>query len=139
MRAPAHLDEQAKAKWKELAGQVDVGQPGNADGLAAYCVAWSEWKTARVKVDELGSVIRSPAGFPAISPYVTVAAQAERRMRQWATALGIVTRTARRKEKAPDQPAPVDDELQSLLLADECRRLIEAPAPLPRSRRRARR
>jgi P27 family predicted phage terminase small subunit len=140
MRAPAHLDEQAKAKWRELADQVDVSQPGNADALAAYCMAYSQWKTAQAQVEQLGTVVRSPAGFPAISPYVTVAAQAERRMRQWGKELGIVSRTAKAKGKAttsPEAPDPEEPQVDALDAAVMLARLADAPAPPPRRRRRA--
>ncbi len=70
MNIPEHLDEQAVAKWAELAPTLDATQPGTADALAAYCVAYSRWTAAEAKVSELGAVIKSAAGFAVQSPYV---------------------------------------------------------------------
>ena len=137
MKTPKHLDTVAAEKWKELAGQVDVSQPGTADALTAYCVAWSEWKGARAKVDELGTVVLSPAGFPAISPYVTVAAAAERRMRQWGKELGLVSRTKARPTPEATSPAPTVEEISILFAQEQLRRLAEGPGPAPRRRRNA--
>jgi P27 family predicted phage terminase small subunit len=101
--APEHLDDQAKAKWAQVVGILDErGEPldaGTLDAAAAYCVAWSQWTAAQAKVAELGTVIKTPSGIAAVSPYVGVAAQAERRLRQWATELRL-TPKARGKAEA---------------------------------------
>ncbi len=115
MNAPAHLDEQARAKWGEvypiLDGRGDIDQ-GTLDALTAYAVAWSQWTAAQVNVTELGPVIKSAAGFAIVSPYVAVAAQAERRMRQWAAELKLTPKTRGSRQKHDDdQP----DEGQGLL------------------------
>jgi P27 family predicted phage terminase small subunit len=95
--APSHLDDQARAKWQEIAPTLDTTQPGVADALIAYAVAYSQWIAAQAKVAELGPVVKSAAGFAVISPFVTVAAQAERRMRQWHAVLHLDKRQGRRK------------------------------------------
>ena len=87
---PAHLDDTAKAKWREVypivAERDDIDQ-GHLDALAAYCQAYSRWTAAEAKVSELGTVVKSPAGFAVPNPYVAIAGQAQRQMRQWATEL----------------------------------------------------
>ena len=117
-KPPAHLDEAAKQKWAELAPILqergDVGQ-GTLDALAAYCVAWSQWTAAQAKVAELGPVIKSAAGFAVVSPYVTVAAQAERRMRQWAAELKLTPKTRGSRRKAADDDQGEGDGLLKLL------------------------
>ena len=104
-KPPEHLDEQARAKWAEvlpiLEGRDDVDQ-GVLDGLAAYSVAYSQWVAAQAKIAELGTLIKSAAGFAIVSPYVTVAAQAERRMRQWASELKITPKSRGRKAAEPE-------------------------------------
>jgi P27 family predicted phage terminase small subunit len=103
---PEHLDQQARQKWAAvyslLEGRGDELDTGTLDALTAYVVAWSQWMAAQEKVAELGPVIKSAAGFAIVSPYVTVAAQAERRMRQWAAELKLTPKT-RGKAKA-EQP-----------------------------------
>ena len=87
---PAHLDTTATAKWGELwpivAQRENIDQ-GTLDALAAYCLAYSRWTEAEGKITELGSVIKSPAGFAVPSPYLAVAKDAQRAMRQWAAEL----------------------------------------------------
>ena len=105
---PNHLDEQSRAKWSEVfpvletRGDLDAG---TLDALACYCVAYSQWKAATAKVDELGQVIRSAAGFAVVSPYVQVAAAAERRMRQWAAELKLTPKSRGRKAESGEESA----------------------------------
>ncbi len=100
--APAHLDADAKAKWTELVGTLPDQQQGTLDALAAYCQAWSRWTAAEAKVQELGAVVKSPQGFPAANPYVAIAQQAQRMMRQWAAELRL-TPAARAKGQRAKQ------------------------------------
>ncbi|MCG2683983.1 MAG: phage terminase small subunit P27 family [Planctomycetales bacterium] len=108
-KPPQHLDSAAVSKWAELLPALekrgDLDQ-GTLDALAAYCVAYSQWVEAQAKIAELGSVIKSASGFAIISPFVTVAAQAERRMRQWATELRL-TPKARGKATSADGESAV--------------------------------
>ncbi len=111
---PAHLDEQAKAKWGEataaLDGRGDTLDAGTLDALACYCQAWSRWTAAEQQVNALGAVVKSAAGFAVPNPYIAIAAAAQRQMRQWGDVLGLHKR--RRKAKHDDdQP----DEGQGLL------------------------
>ena len=93
---PAHLDDAARAKWGELVGSLQDQEQGTLDALAAYCSAWSRWTAAESKVAELGTVVKSPQGFPVANPYAAIAAQAQRQMRQWAGELRL-TPAARAK------------------------------------------
>jgi P27 family predicted phage terminase small subunit len=99
MIAPAHLDEQARQKWAEvlpiLESRGDVDQ-GALDALACYCSAWSRWTAAEAEVAKLGTVVKSPAGFPVPNPYLTVAKDAQRQMRQWGDVLQLHKRPGRK-------------------------------------------
>jgi phage terminase small subunit len=64
---------------------MSVQLAATLDALAAYCQAWSRWTAADAKVNELGAVVKSPAGFAVPNPCLALAAQAQRQMRQWAT------------------------------------------------------
>ena len=105
---PEHLDQQAQRKWAEVfpiletRGDIDAG---TLDALAAYAVAYSQWVQAQEKIAELGSVVKSAAGFAIVSPYVTVAAQAERRMRQWGDTLRLTPKSKSRKTEAVEESA----------------------------------
>ena len=98
MNAPEHLDPAAVAKWHELAPTLDTTQPGVADALAAYCVAYSRWTQAEQQVGLLGLVVKSPAGFAVANPYIAIAAAAQRQMRQWGDVLGLHKRHGRKAE-----------------------------------------
>jgi P27 family predicted phage terminase small subunit len=100
---PEHLDDEARRKWAEVYPILESRGDLDAvilDGLTAYCTAWSQWKAATVKVDELGSVIKSAGGFAIVSPFVTVAAQAERRLRQWAGELKLTPKSKAKGTRA---------------------------------------
>jgi P27 family predicted phage terminase small subunit len=90
VKPPEHLDDQARAKWAEvwpIVAQRESIDQGVIDALAGYCLAYSRWTAAEAKVNELGAVVKSPAGGAVPNPYVAVAAQAQRQMRQWAQEL----------------------------------------------------
>jgi len=101
-QAPKHLDVDAQAKWKELVGTLPDQEQATLDGLAAYCSAWSRWTAAESKVAELGPVVKSPQGFPTANPYVAIAQQAQRMMRQWGAELRL-TPAARAKGQRAKQ------------------------------------
>ena len=89
-KAPAHLDNQARAKWRELSKVVNVGQPGTADALAAYAVAFSRWVFAERKVQELGLIVKSATGVAQENPYLGIVKKSMAEMSRWGKALGIV-------------------------------------------------
>ena len=37
--------------------------------ITAYCQAWGRWVDAEEKVREIGSIVRTPNGYPVVSPY----------------------------------------------------------------------
>ena len=118
---PAHLDDQAAAKWRELLpileGRGDVDQ-AVADALAAYAVAWSRWIAAEQQVNALGPVVKSPAGFPVANPYLAVAAAAQRQMRQWATELQLTPKgRSKTGGQNHEQPAGKESAVVKILRA----------------------
>jgi len=93
---PAHLDPVAAEKFTEvypiLESRGDIDQ-GTLDGLACYCQAFSRWTTAEAEVSKLGTVVKSPAGFPVANPYINIAAAAQRQLRQWSAELKLTPRS----------------------------------------------
>jgi P27 family predicted phage terminase small subunit len=101
---PRHLDQRAKAKWKELVGDLPDMEQGTLDALTAYAAAWSRMVDAEHKVQELGTVVKSPTGFPTANPYLAIL-QAERRaVRQWGETLRL-TPKAKGRRKTTEEPA----------------------------------
>ena len=76
---PPHLDAIAAAKWRELAPGFcleGVSEYGALEALEMYCVGWSRWQTATIKVQELGEVVKSPSGYPIQNPWLAIANKA---------------------------------------------------------------
>ena len=138
MSAPKHLDGQAKAKWRKLSELVDVSQPGNADALAAYCVAYSRWLTAEGKVAELGLIVKSSTGTPVENPYLGIVKRSMVELNRWGRELGIVTKSARQTVK-PEAPAAepdvdLDAQIRLLSLQDSVLQQPAAPPARPTKR-----
>ena len=104
---PEHLDAAAVTKWRELAPTLDTTQPGVADALAAYCVAYSRWVKAEQQVAGLGLITKSPAGFPVENPYLGIVKRAMVELHRWGKELGIVTRTAKPATRAKQGDADI--------------------------------
>lgn len=101
---PRHLDARAKQKWKELVGDLPDLEQGTLDALTAYSAAWSRMIDAERHVQELGTVVKSPTGFPTANPYLGIL-QAERRaVRQWGETLKL-TPKSRGRRKASEEPS----------------------------------
>ncbi len=105
-KAPEHLDETARRKWKEIIPQLPDLGPGTLDAASAYCQAFSRWTQAEAEIQRIGAVVRSSGGTAAVSPFVTVAAQAQRQMRQWANELKLTPKSrTRRKKDTEEEPS----------------------------------
>jgi P27 family predicted phage terminase small subunit len=83
---PGHLDEVATAKWRELA---TAGM--DTDLLEVYCTTWSRWRSSAAQVQELGSVIKSPSGFPVQNPYLSICNRAAVDLLKIGKRLGLPT------------------------------------------------
>jgi phage terminase small subunit len=74
---------------------------------------------AEQQVNTLGAVVKSPNGFPVENPYVKIARDASRQMRQWADTLGLHRETKQRQRHPTDAP---DDPAERLrLIVDEAK------------------
>ncbi|NLF70098.1 MAG: hypothetical protein GX575_13745 [Candidatus Anammoximicrobium sp.] len=93
---PDHLDADARAKWLETLPTLANCEPTTLDLLTSYAAAWSRMVQAERKVAELGVVVRASGGTASISPFLTVAQQERRAVRQLAETLRL-TPAARAK------------------------------------------
>jgi len=78
---PAELfeDDRGAAEWRRLAPKLRTArQITDADrgALLALCQQWSRYQEATAKVQTLGMVVRTPSGYPIISPYLSIANKA---------------------------------------------------------------
>ena len=90
--APEHLSEAAKAEWKRMSDQLlKLGLLTAIDwaAFAAYCTVYGRWVEAEEALKKTGPVVRSPSGYPMISPYYTVAHQSLNQMRAFLVEFGM--------------------------------------------------
>jgi P27 family predicted phage terminase small subunit len=108
---PPHLDDQGRAKWVEVIGLLlargDVLDAGILTAVGCYCQAWAQWAQASAKVQELGLITKSPAGFPQENPYAVVARKAQTELRRWGEQLQLTPKTKRSSRKAEGEPSAV--------------------------------
>jgi phage terminase small subunit len=61
-RAPAHLSDDEKAKWRALVRELyplGLVTTIDIDQLALYCVIWVRWQKAEKMVREKGEIIKT--------------------------------------------------------------------------------
>ena len=81
--------------------------------LTCYAQAWGRLIEGEAKLKETGLVIKSPAGFPCISPYLSIVRGTSEELRKWASELGL-TPSSRTKIKTPST-VPGNDPMVRLL------------------------
>ncbi|MFZ3585212.1 phage terminase small subunit P27 family [Loktanella sp. DJP18] len=73
---PSHLSAAAKAEWKRLARMLnEIGLLTQIDRgvLAAYCQAYGRWVEAEKKLAVTPPILKTPAGYVQVSPWITIA------------------------------------------------------------------
>jgi len=89
---PAHLGASAKAEWKRLARDLNgIGLLTTADraALAVYCQSWGRWVEAERKLQETPLMLKTPAGYVQISPWLTIANKERELMARYMAELGL--------------------------------------------------
>jgi len=89
---PEHLGEIALKEWNRLAELLlRLGLLTSIDrtAFAAYCTVYARWVESEEAVKKTGPVVRSPSGYPLISPYLVVANRALDQMRQYLIEFGL--------------------------------------------------
>lgn len=108
---PAHLSEAAAKEWDIVAPQLhDAGllSPIDRAVLAAYCQAFGRWAEAEEALKTHGPLVKSPSGFPMVSPYLTVANKAFEQMAKMAVEFGMSPSSRSRvKAEKPVKESPV--------------------------------
>src|SRR5262245_47442179 len=85
-KPPEHLNAVALAEWNRLSQELStLGLLTSVDSTAfsAYCMVYARWIDAEEALKKTGPVVRSPSGYPMISPYYTVANQSLQQMRAY--------------------------------------------------------
>lgn len=79
LQCPDHFNQEQKETWLDIVPQlVRAGVAKDIDQMAleVLCEKWSEYREAQRKIAEHGFLVRTPNGYPQVSPYYSVAKQA---------------------------------------------------------------
>jgi P27 family predicted phage terminase small subunit len=111
--APDHLSDSAKAEWERMAKVLaQLGLLTSIDGVAfeAYCTLVARWREAEEALKKTGPVVKSPSGYPILSPYYTVANQSLNQMRAFLVEFGMTpSARSRISLRNAEQRDPMED------------------------------
>jgi P27 family predicted phage terminase small subunit len=108
-KCPDALDSEARKEWRRITKELAaVHLLTNLDlaALASYCSAWSRFVQAERELAESGPVIKSPSGYPQLSPFLTVLNQAIGQMRSLLAELGLSPSARTRLHAPPPSSSP---------------------------------
>lgn len=88
--------------------------------LAGFAAVWSRWLDAEAELQRTGPVIRSPNGYPIMSPFLVIANSCLKQLRLYAAEFGMSP--ASRTRVAAAETPPVEDAFEAYL---------EGRGPLP--------
>jgi P27 family predicted phage terminase small subunit len=89
---PVELSAVARIEWTRVVAELVpqmLLKPLDLAMLALYCNAYAGWLEATAAVNEYGPIFKTPNGYPAQSPYVTLANQHAAVMLRCAAELGL--------------------------------------------------
>jgi P27 family predicted phage terminase small subunit len=110
---PKFLNKPARAEWKRITPLLlEVGLLSQIDraALTAYCQAWGRWADAEQMLSKVGTLVKSPNGYPMPHPYLAIANKAMRQMHSLLLEFGM-SPSARSRIKAgePQKADPFED------------------------------
>jgi P27 family predicted phage terminase small subunit len=108
---PEYLKGEARTQWQTVGAILAARGLLDESKLPAfglYCVNMGRHIDAERKIAELGTVVKSPTGFPVTNPYLAVSVKAAATARQLAFDLGMLERRSIRiaNENTKDEPGP---------------------------------
>lgn len=110
---PEHLSDSAKREWARMGQQLlNLGLLTSIDrsAFAAYCAVYARWVEAEESLRQTGPVLRSPSGYPMLSPFYTVANQSLSQMRAYMTEFGMTPSSrSRTSVGGTEQTDPLED------------------------------
>lgn len=102
---PPELGPAAQREWtrlvKELATLNMITSLDRA-ALATYCGAYALWAEATEAIQKFGAMVKSPAGYPMQSPYISIANRQAEIMMRIASEFGF-TPASRSRISVPDE------------------------------------
>ena len=117
-RAPEHLSDEEKVKWKVTVKELyplGLITTIDQDALAMYCVIFVRWTKAEKMVREKGEIIKTAAGNVIQNPYLSIANRALEQLNKLGAEFGM-TPSSRSRVKA--DLADPDHELEEMLFGN---------------------
>ena len=108
---PDHLNEVAKLEWNRVGEKLArLGLVTELDraALAAYCCEYARWVEAEEALKKTGTVVRSPNGYPILSPYWTVSNRALEHMKSFLIEFGLTPASRARLSVTTHAEDPFD-------------------------------
>jgi P27 family predicted phage terminase small subunit len=108
-KAPPEMDKTARKLWSYYArrlAKVRVLTGLDREALAIYCSAAARRAKAEAEIAKTGEVIRTPAGFATVSPWLTVATKSAELMLRYGQELGLSPAARTRIKTAPATDVP---------------------------------
>lgn len=115
---PDHLCDAAKQEWARMGQQLLLlGLLTSIDraAFAAYCVVYARWAEAEENLKKTGPVVRSPSGYPMLSPFYTVANQSLTQMRSYLVEFGM---TPSSRSRTTVRTGEQSDRMEDFLFGD---------------------
>jgi len=114
-KCPGHLDKVAKREWKrviELLEPLGLINKLNMAALAAYCQIYSRWVEAEGMIRKHGMLVKTPNGYPQLSPFLVITNKCLDQMKAYMVEFGMTPSSMSRMDIKPGENK---DDMESLL------------------------
>lgn len=114
---PKYLDPIARKHWREVCGAMNAAgnlAHADVDAIACYCTLFERWREAEQNVKEEGAVIVAPNGYSQKNPWLLIAWETIKDMRQYQIQFGL-TPKSRGKVEVPKTASPEEERWTKLI------------------------
>jgi P27 family predicted phage terminase small subunit len=116
-RPPKAISSRARRHWRPLAKLLDEAKvltSLDATALLLLCEAYATWEEAGEKLRDFGLVIKTPSGYPAQSPYLSIANRAHEQLAKLLAEFGMTPSSRTRVSVRTDGEADRDPDAEDL-------------------------
>jgi P27 family predicted phage terminase small subunit len=114
---PSHLSPAARTEWKRLArvlNQIGLLTQIDRTVLAAYCQSYGRWVEAERKLAETPPLLKTPAGYVQVSPWMTIANKQLELMAKFMAEIGLTPSSrCRIAVDVPTGPRPWETDVEA--------------------------
>jgi len=113
---PPELSQAAKDEWNRIIAElVELGLMTTLDraALATYCQAHAMWLDAVQAIQKYGPLVKSPNGYPQVSPYFAIANKQAEIMIRIASEFGFTPASRSRISTGEPSPLPLFETLEN--------------------------